>query len=471
MESKTRRLDGFEVLGGVARSGMVERLGSRHLQACASGAHALLVMGLTTCAVHGCGAGMAGPAPPAQLEQGMDSGTTSAGPDASIANLDSGGGGVGAESGGGAGAESGGSRASDAAGGEGSPSAEGGASIDSAAGADAASVVPGGVRWIGRVDASNPRSVKFAWSGTGFIGTVGGTKISVQLQTEGATTSAFFQPVIDGVAGARFQVMTGAAQTVLLANGLSAGDHTVELYRESEGMYGDSVFSGFVDGTVKGAPPPAPRFIEIIGDSISAGYGNLGVEVHPPWDNACTFSLDTESAYLAYGSILGRSLNAEVSIIARSGWGMYRDLSGNTSGVLSSVYENTLGTQSTATKWDFKRQADAVVINLGTNDAGPGDPGTPYEDAYVAFLHTIRGHYPNAWIFLTMGPMTSDPLLTQFRMHIDNVVTKMGDARVTAVTLATQDATMTGCDYHPNVAEDGVMAGVLTTALKAKLGW
>jgi lysophospholipase L1-like esterase len=342
------------------------------------------------------------------------------------------------------------------------------------AGADARGFVAGGVRWLGRVDASNPNAVKFAWSGTGLVATVSGTKISVQLQTEG-TSSAFFQPVVDGMVAPRFQVMMGAAQTVTVANGLAAGDHVVQLYRESEGMYGDSIFSGFVDGTVKGAPAGSGRLIEIIGDSISAGYGNLGSEVHPPWDNTCTFSLDTESAYQSYASMIGRSLNAEVSIIARSGWGMYRDLGGSTSGVLSSVYENTLGTQGTP-QWDFARQADAVVINLGTNDAGQsdggqGDPGQPYEDAYVAFLHTIRGHYANAWIFLTIGPMTSDPLLTQFRTHITNVVSKVGDAKITAVNMATQDATMTGCDYHPNVAEDAVMAGVLTTAIKAKLGW
>jgi hypothetical protein len=346
---------------------------------------------------------------------------------------------------------------------------------DGGAAADGSGLVPGGVRWVGRVDTSNPAAVKFAWSGTGFVAVVSGTKISVALQTEGSTSTAFFQPVIDGVVGTRFQVQTGVAQTVVLGSGLTAGDHTVELYRESEGMYGDSVFSGFVDGTLKGAPRASGRLIEIVGDSISAGYGNLGSEVHPPWDNTCTFSLDTESAYQAYGMVIGRALNAEVSIIARSGWGMYRDLSGSTAGVLSSVYENTLGTLN-APKWDFKRQADAVVVNLGTNDTGEtdggrGDPGIPYEDAYVAFVRTVRGVYPAAWVFLTIGPMTSDPLLTQLRTHIANVVSRVGDPKVSAVTMAPQDSTMTGCDYHPNVAEDRIMADVLSTEIKGKLGW
>jgi lysophospholipase L1-like esterase len=386
-------------------------------------------------------------------------------PDSGASGSDSGGGGDADESGAG---DAGGSGADgDALSSGGSSNGDDGGAGDSGGGGG---ILAAGVRWVGRVDASNTNAVKFAWSGTGFVGTVNGTKISVKLQTEGATSSAFFQPVIDGNPGSRLQVMSGPAQTVVLGSGLSAGDHTVELYRESEGMYGDTIFSGFVDGSLKGAPSASGRLIEIIGDSISAGYGNLGNEVHPPWDNTCTFSLDTESAYLAYGSKLGRALNAEVSVIARSGWGMYRDGSGSTAGVLSSIYDNTLGTQN-APRWDFTRKADAVLIDLGTNDSNKGDPGQPYEDAYVAFLHTVRSRYPNAWIFLTIGPMTSDPLLTQMRTHLTHVVSTMNDGKIAAVDMATQDSTSTGCDYHPNVAEDTIMAGVLATAIKAKLGW
>jgi lysophospholipase L1-like esterase len=330
-------------------------------------------------------------------------------------------------------------------------------------------VVPGGVRWLGRTDAGDPGAVKLAWSGAGFIATVSGTKISVKLQTEDAD-SAFFQPVIDGKVGSRFEVRSGATQTVTLGDGLSVGDHTVELYRDTEGMYGRSVFGGFVDGKLKGAPAGSGRLIEVIGDSISAGYGNLGKEVHPPWDNTCSFSLDTESAYQSYGAMLGRALDAEVSTVARSGWGMYRDINGDPTGVLPSLYANAVGTAS-APAWSFERRADAVVINLGTNDSDKGDPGKPYEDAYVAFLRVVRGHYPRAWIFLTMGPMTGEPMLTQMRAHLKSVAATFADDLVVVVDMPAQDVTSTGCDYHPNVAGHSAMAGVLAAAIRNKLGW
>jgi lysophospholipase L1-like esterase len=330
-------------------------------------------------------------------------------------------------------------------------------------------VIQGGVRWLGRVDARDPGAVKLAWSGAGFVATVTGTKISVKLKTEDAE-SAFFQPVIDGQVGARFEVKRGDAQTVTLGDGLSDGEHTVELYRDTEGMYGRSVFGGFVEGKLKGAPAASGRLLEIIGDSISAGYGNLGKEVHPPWDNTCGFSLDTESAYQSYGAVLGRALDAEVSTVARSGWGMLRDINGNPTGVLSSVYANAIGTGGDPA-WSFQRSADAVVINLGTNDSNKGDPGKSYEDAYVAFLRTLRGHYPRAWIFLTIGPMTSEPMLTQMRAHLKSVAATFADDRVVVVDVPTQDVTSTGCDYHPNVAGDAAMAAVLAMAIREKLRW
>lgn len=332
----------------------------------------------------------------------------------------------------------------------------------------AISTVAMGVRWIGRVDASKPGNVKFAWSGSGFVANVTGTKISVRLQAEGS--AAFFQPVIDGISGQRFQVANGATQTVVLGDNLAAGSHRVELYRDTEGMYGHSVFLGFVDGTLN-SPPAAPgRLLEIIGDSISAGYGNLGVETHPPWDNTCSFSLDTEAAHQAYGWQLARALKADVSIVARSGWGIYRDYDGTTAGVLSSVYANTLGTQSTP-QWPFLQQPDAVLINLGTNDSAKGDPGQPYEDAYVKLLGTVRSHYPRAWIFLTIGPMTGEPMLTTMVTHLANVVAKVADPKIVKIDIPAQDAASTGCDYHPNVAEDKKMAAALRAPIASKLGW
>jgi len=381
---------------------------------------------------------------------------------------------------GGGGAASGGTRATGGSASFGGAPATGGSDGGGAAGGGGTGAPStGGPRWVGRVDATNPNAVRFAWQGAGLVATVNGTSIAVKLRTEG-TTTVYFQPVIDGKMATRFSIDSGADQTVTLASGLAAVDHIVELYRDTEGMYGLSTFLGFTSGTVKGAPAASGRLMEVVGDSISAGYGDLGSEPHPNWvaSPACHWTAANSTWYQTYAAVAGHALNAEVSTIARSGWGMYRDNSGSTTGVLSSVYANALGTDNTAV-WSFVPKASVVVINLGTNDWATGDPGTPYETAYESFIATIRSHYPDAWIFLTIGSMVGEPGLTQVKTRLANVVAALaaaGDQKLVTFDMGVQNmgadgSVPTGCDWHPNVADHLRMAGILQQQLSAKLGW
>ncbi len=266
------------------------------------------------------------------------------------------------------------------------------------------SVTTGGLRWVGRVDATVPEAVKFAWQGSGFLATVKGTTLTIKLQVEGPST-VYYQPVIDGTAGERFNVDPGEPVDVTLATGLTDTDHAVELYRETEGAYGVSTFLGFTAGTpAADAPAPNERLIEVVGDSISAGYGNLGSELHPNWvaNPACSWTAENSSWYATYAAVAGRALGAEVSTIARSGWGISRDRDGGTN-VLPNVYENALGTEDPS-PWSFERQPSVVVVNLGTNDFNLGDPGMDLRDRvrrlhrYAAWPLPRCAHLPDHWL-------------------------------------------------------------------------
>ncbi len=329
--------------------------------------------------------------------------------------------------------------------------------------------IPGSYRYVGRVDSSTPGQARFAWQGAGVVATVTGPSVSVKLQTVG-TGTVYFQPVIDGIPGTRFEVTQGGVRTVTLAASLAAGEHVVELYRETEGMYGESLFSGFAQGTVVGAPATSGRLIEVVGDSISAGYGDLGYEEHPPWSSGCTYSAATASWFRTYASVAGRTFGAEVSSIARSGWGMYRDGGGNTDGVLPLVYENAVGTDD-STPWAFEPKADLVIINLGTNDIAVGDPGVPYETTYVSFIQNVRSHYPDAWIFATIGSMLDGSDLTTIRSRLANVVAAVSDPKVITFDMGTQDTSTTGCDWHPDVDEHKRMADILRDRIQTHLHW
>jgi hypothetical protein len=119
----------------------------------------------------------------------------------------------------------------------------------------------------------------------------------------------------------------------------------------------------------------------------------------------------------------------------------------------------------------------AVVINLGTIDISniKGDPGMPFRDTYVTLLETVRGKYPHTFIVCIIGPLLSGGDLTTIKGHIKAAVdarNAAGDARVEYFNqIAAQTSDKFACQYHPNVAENMLMADQLAGELRPRLGW
>jgi hypothetical protein len=331
-------------------------------------------------------------------------------------------------------------------------------------------LVPGGVRFLGRVDARDPDAARFSWAGSGFAAIVEGATISVRLTSQ--SSSVFFQPVIDGEPGERFEVKVGD-QTVTLASGMSDAPHTVEVYRDTEGDGPLSIFRGFAEGMLLGAPRASGRFIEVIGDSISAGYGSLGSERHG--SNAgpgCGAKPSNSSWFATYSAVAGRELDAEVSVVARSGYGMVRGY-GQNSNVMPPFFDDTIAGSNSPT-WSFEHKPQAVIINLGTNDWNGGDPGASYESAYIKFLTEVRMRYPDAWILLTVGSSLEPKGAKQCGTRLGNIVEarmEAGDDKIDSFDIGLQDSSMTGCGWHPSAAEHMRMGMVLVEELKGRLGW
>jgi lysophospholipase L1-like esterase len=207
----------------------------------------------------------------------------------------------------------------------------------------------------------------------------------------------------------------------------------------------------------------------VIGYSITCGYGILGM-------NGDADCFPTESQWDTYAAIAGRALGAEVSTIAASGKGVVRNYGGDTAGTMPILYPDTV-TNLASPVWDFHVEPQAVVINLGTNDIsnGKGDPGMAFRDTYRTLLERLRAYYPHTYIVCIIGPLLSGGDLSTISGHIKAAVdarAAAGDSKVEFFNqIQPQTSDKAACQYHPNVAENQMMADLLVGELKAKLGW
>ena len=173
-----------------------------------------------------------------------------------------------------------------------------------------------------------------------------------------------------------------------------------------------------------------------------------------------------------------RDLGADLITVAYSGKGMYRNSSdGGTGGddlpPMPALYLRTLPSDTTPT-WDFNKWTPhVVVVDVGPNDFDKGDPGAPFDDAYVGLLKAVRKDYPEARIYAALGPsFTTTFFRKEMKKHLDAIVARVKDPKTTYFEFAAPlAADGDACEYHPSKTTHAKMAATLAARLKADLGW
>lgn len=324
------------------------------------------------------------------------------------------------------------------------------------------------VQYIGRWDTRDAGGPRCSWPGSSVILRFDGTALNALIDFHGQDR---FQVIVDGETKSVIKPEKG--QTLYrVVEGLKSGEHTVELVKRTEVFVGTPQIKGFeLDGKILPPPARASRRIEIVGDSISCGYGNEDTDANKHFSN------DTENNYMTYGAIAARAVKAEYVCVAWSGRKMWPD---NTT---PELYDRSLGNDGTG-KWDFSTWiADAVIINLATNDFGKGNPDEKgWTDAYKAFIARVRKVYPNAQVYCAAGTMMSDgyppkqnarTTLLGYLNKIVSDVNQAGDKKVSVLDFGVQDIGKDGIggDWHPSIKTHQKMAAKLEAALKKDLGW
>ena len=276
--------------------------------------------------------------------------------------------------------------------------------------------------------------------------------------TDATYGGLYFTVIVDGVKVDRAQcriTSTGNVELVLAEN-LPAGNHTFEVYRQTEHRGAEVGISSIaLNGSFNEKPEDNRLYIEFIGDSISTGYGALGVAGDDQADSPLW-----QDATVAYPYLTAKALGADFSDVAYSGLGCKYGYSGSLS--MQTVYQAQRYQFDQATKYDFtKRQPDVVVIALGTNDIANQTDAALRKAGYQEMLDLVRAKNPDAKIVWIYGMMKDDD-----NAAIASLIEENGGAAAGLYSLELVTNTG-GAGWHPSAAAQQKFADDLVAFLNS----
>ncbi len=335
------------------------------------------------------------------------------------------------------------------------------------------------IRYTGRFE-HTAGAVRFGWPASAIELAFRGSSLRARLQdvpVEDQTRDTdWISVVIDGGQPKTFALAEGL-HLYPLARGLGPGTHRAAIYKRTEGQVGVIALRGFVldPGASLRPPPTAPsRRIELVGDSVTAGYGDEGSAP------SCQFSPRTENSLRSFGVYAARELGAAAVMIAWSGKGVTRNYDPRDALPLPAVYPRVLPEEPRLQPDAEAVPADVVVLNLGTNDFFAGVPDAQrFVSSYLAFVARLRARHPHALLVLVLGPMLADDFpqpqarstLRRWLLEVQAQRRALGDTQTALLQLYVDPAEGFGCDFHPNVSTHARLGHELAALIRAELGW
>ena len=214
-------------------------------------------------------------------------------------------------------------------------------------------------------------------------------------------------------------------------------------------------------GRLQTPPRERERYIEFVGDSITTGIGNLYTP--ETWDpNVDPKSKVYQDGTQTYGLLAARKLRADYSVVAQQGIGIICGWQPHT---MLDTYEMTCYQRNRRDDWNFIRQPDFTVINLGSNDSDKiEENGKTFEDVRagaVRLSNIIRSHYPSTGIVWATGMIGQ-----QMCPYIRRAVEDLGGAANRCYYLQLESDTAGG-GSHPSLVGQRRNAEILYDFLKS----
>ncbi|MFD7919288.1 SGNH/GDSL hydrolase family protein [Streptomyces sp. NPDC059740] len=323
-------------------------------------------------------------------------------------------------------------------------------------------------RTAGRVREAADGFVEYTWPGIAFEGRFRGTGVGIVLDD----ANNDYDVQIDG---ASVSTLVTPGETTARIDGLTDAEHTVRLVKRTECTWAAGRFGGFTPATGgEVLPPPAARSrqIEFIGDSYTAGYGNLSGTRDCSGNGGVNRNSDAD---LAFGALTARSLGADHQLNAFSGRGMVRNYNGGEPGTDYRTYYDRALLNVDGDVWRNPGtwQPQLVVIGLGINDfSTPLNPGEPWatqdalaaawESAYHGFLDKLRARYgTRTHLVVSATAVASTTVFADTAQRVVRTRNAQGDSRVGYWYYDDPGLDRLGCDWHPSAHDHRIISGLL----------
>jgi len=318
------------------------------------------------------------------------------------------------------------------------------------------------VHTAGRVQADDA-TLAYSWPGVYFEGRFRGNGVGIVLNDPAAD----YDVQIDGAVVATLVMPSAGTHWI---SGLAKGVHRVRLVKRSESPWATSEFGGLVaarGGAILGKPAARGRQIEFIGDSYTAGYGNMSATRDCTGEDVNR----TTNADLSFGALTAARWNADYQLNAYSGRGMVRNYNGGQPEVNYRTFYDRALLAVDGDVWDRPRgwRPQLIVIGLGINDfstaINPGEPWTPdslvaaYHDAYQGFIEKLRTRYGSrAVIVVSATWMFNTTIFAELAQQIVAERNSAGDDRVRFWYYSEAGLDYGGCHFHPSQHDHQIIA-------------
>lgn len=315
------------------------------------------------------------------------------------------------------------------------------------------------IQYVGRIQNTNPSLPRFWMPGVYVKAKFEGNTFSFFLNDEVlyGNVHNYIEIIIDNKS---FRFQTKYANNEFVINGLKNGVHIITICKDTESGNGYLEFAGIVCKKLLPLPPKPKLKMEFIGNSITCGFGADDSQI------ACGKGqwYDQHNAYMSYGPLTARALNAQWHISAVSGIGMIHSCC-NMKILMPQVFDK-INMSGDSIAWNFNEYIpDIVTICLGQND-GIQD-STAFCTAYVDFVKTVRSRYADAKIILLTSPMADAKLRAALKNYLTSIVDyfhRNGDTNL--YDYVYEKSYNGGCLAHPDLKEQKEISDLLFAYIK-----